>query len=220
MSHECYTVEELGEIAELDPNHPRRAHAESCTRCRSLLIELQEFRDPQAPPSGARPHEAERHLRAVLEGALRRAPARSWMARFAQTLWKPSLRPAWGALAAVAAVLAVVTIVQRDRMPDTIVVRDIDPSAPHTPVLNPPKILETDKFQLSWRPVRDADAYRVLFFDVGLDEVARLEAGSDTVITISSNDLPPHEGQLLWQVAALRQGDTIGLSRPGGLGLP
>lgn len=230
MSRDCFRLEDLGEIAELDPQNPRRAHARDCPRCRALLIAVTEFRDAQTLPPGAYPEEAERALAAALERELagddaldpRRAEAASppWYTRWYRFLGRPVI--ATGALAAL--VLLFAMLFSGDEAPHPGVVRDVASAAGATPVILPPVFARDETVTLRWRPAAEADGYQVVFFDLDLRELDQQQTGRDTLLQVDlptlRAKLPPNEREMLWQVRALRYGDVIGESAPGGFTLP
>lgn len=243
MSRGCYRIEELGEIADLDPQDPRAAHLKACAHCRARLAACREFRDPTQLPEGADLEDAERRLAAVLEGEIRakepmrgtsrrtsgagqpRPAGENPLARFLGGLWRPSLKPTLGILAAsLAAVLVIVSLVDfGGGGPDRIVPRGEGRLAQAELSLHSPRPLAGGGIRLSWQAAHSAEAYRILLYDADLNELSRLEAGRDTFLIVQPAEIRQvagAESQILWQVSALHSGDEIIRSPLGGLRLP
>lgn len=237
MSDDCFSIEELGDIAGLHPRDPRYAHVEACAKCRALLASLREFREPSEIPQGANLEDAERRLTGALERELSREASsgesldvrqrepqpESPLAQLLGWLWRPSLRPALAVGAAAILLVIVVNVLDFGGGPDRIVPRQDVGGQEAVLSLNPPQHLDDGRIRLSWEAAERADAYRVLLFDTELNEVTRLEAGSATSFVMEAveiRNLAGAEGQLLWQVIALSGGDQILRSSPGGLRLP
>ncbi len=240
MESRCYRMEDLGDLCHLDASDPRLAHARTCPRCRSLLIAVREFHDAQNVPSGARPDEAERTLAAVIAQELERwephtassdVPAQrvaaggSWR-RLAGALWRPVLRPVWG-LAAVALVVVLGATVLQPGPSDgdgEPAVRGPAERAVATPELLSVTTSDAGSLLFQWRAVAGADAYEVHVFDPKLNLLLTLPAGADTLLRVPQSQvsgvLPADERRLLWQVIAVRHGDRIAASSPGGFELP
>jgi hypothetical protein len=242
MKQSCFRMEDLGEIAGLEPGDPRLEHLKECAHCRALLAACCEFNEPSKLPEGLDIEDAEKRLAAVFEQAIHGEPIRRETAatergapsperppdnlgsRLLRALWKPALRPAWGLGAALAVVLLVIRLVDTgDGGTDRIVPRiDEDPARLEL-ILRAPQSLAGGEVRLGWQPVEGADAYRVLLFDASLDELASLDAGAATILTLQPDEiegLPESGNQVLWQVVALRRGDELTRSRPAGLRLP
>jgi hypothetical protein len=235
MTRNCYHIEELSEIADLQPGHPRLAHAQECARCRGLLTAIREFRAPRRIPEGADPDTADDRLTAALDSEIRRARAiaktahpddepAGWWIRQCRALWAPGLRPVWGLGVAAVLVLMLVQVVPQSMREEQRLVRDAAPTGAEAPALLPPQQADDNTVRLSWRRTTGADSYQVLLLDIDLDEVARFDAGSDTLFILTEDlveplSLPPGQ-QVLWQVAAHRRGDQLTISRPGSLRLP
>lgn len=240
MTRDCYQIEDLSELADLDPDHPRLAHAKGCSRCRSLLTEIREFRGPRRVPEGADPDAADDHLASVLDSELRRSrdtldtessaqaplayePTGLW-ARIRKELMTPAFRPVWGLAVAAAIVIVFIQITGESAEEALRVVRDAAPIEIEAPSLLPPSRLDSGSIRLVWHKMTGADSYQVLLHNLNLDELARLDTGPDTLLVLTEElfePIPlPADRQVLWQVVALRRGDRIGISRPGTLQLP
>lgn len=242
MKQSCFRIEELGEIARLDPNDPRLEHLKECAHCRALLASCREFHEPKELPEGLDIEDAERRLAVTFDRAIQgreggrevvgawedasrpQSPRGSSLSCFLRNLWRPALRPAWGVGAAVAIIFLAVHLIDfRDGASDRIVPRIEQDPARLEFILHEPQPLEGGEVRLAWQPVEDADAYRVLFFDADLDELARLDTGSASTVALRPEDvggLPVSGTKILWQVVALRSGDELTRSHPAGLRLP
>ena len=77
--------------------------------------------------------------------------------------------------------------------------------------------------ELSWVAVAPGDRYEVRVFGADLNEIARLDAGTDTRFTLTVSMLGDPLGsgdRVSYQVVALRDGDEVARSRTTGLTLP
>ena len=237
MSTLCFHVEELEEIAGLDPGDSRLLHLTDCPRCRALLASYRVFREPGTvpTPAGADLSDAERRLSAALQRGIhdtvvtpekpmhrRDGPREGPLAWFLRGFRSPLLRPALAAAGAVCVLLFAVNLLDlREHGGHRGVLRGGEQAAGL--VLQQPQIMDDGRVKLSWRPVEAADTYRVILYGIDLNEQARLEAGPDTFLVFRPSDLPGLSGSgepILWRVAAFRGGDEIGRSRPGHLELP
>jgi hypothetical protein len=70
MPDACYPIEELADIARLDPQDPRLQHADRCARCRSLLTTYREFVAPSRVREGSDPEDAQARLSAFVDDAI------------------------------------------------------------------------------------------------------------------------------------------------------
>ncbi len=239
MDSTCYRTDELGDLCHLDESDPRLAHARICPRCRSLLITVRAFEtaqsaSPGAAP-GARPDEADRCLAAVVAQELERwggeagaseqsAPHRPSAGRGGawSKLWAPALRPAWGI--AVLAVIALGVAVLQPGPPEEQAIRGEREQSSVGPELLAVTSPDPESILFQWRGVAGADLYEIRFFDPGLNLLLTLPAGTDTLLRVPAERLrtasPAAGKRLLWQIVALRHGDHIGVSSPGGFELP
>ncbi len=235
MDSTCYRTDELGDLCHLDDSDPRLAHARICPRCRSLLIAVRSFQEAHDAPPGACPDEADRRLAAVVAQELDRwegqpgaseqsAPHRPSAGRGGawSKLWAPALRPAWGI--AALAVIALGVAVLQPGPPDEEAIRGERGQPSVGPELLPVTRPDPESILFQWRAVADADRYEVRFFDPGLNLLLTQPAGTDTLLRVPAERLrtasPAAGKRLLWQVVALRHGDHISVSPPGGFELP
>ncbi|MBD3335845.1 MAG: hypothetical protein GF355_10050 [Candidatus Eisenbacteria bacterium] len=232
MKNGCYRIEELGEILQLDPADPRRRHLQECAHCRVLLASIAEFNEPIRIPAGVDLADADRRLDGVLRreiggeadrraGRRRAAGAAGFWMRFWNRFQGPALKPAAIAAGAALAIVLVLIVVDfgEDR-PHRVVPRE-EPLSPADRLgLLEPEILSDGRVRLAWEPVAGAQAYRVILYDIGLNQLAALNAGPDTRIVVDVGELGDGRSELLWQVAALRSGDELRRSRPAALSIP
>ncbi len=221
MSRECPDIEELGDLVDIDRDDPRMSHVNGCVRCRNLLASMREFKTPGELPPGATVSEAEAKLGQFLEHEM--AGVEHAQARQPSRLsgWRNLLfRPVTGFALAAVAVVVVLTVWQQPDHPDPIVVRGSGTSDSPQLVLAAPAPLENGGTALSWNSIEGADSYHVVLYGLGLTELKRFPARSDTFLIIGTDDwptTPPDGRRLIWQVHALRQGDHWIQSRPAGI---
>jgi len=216
MTEPCLSIEELLALSERPESDPRWRHVRACPRCRSRLQAYGIFLSlAQEEPSPGE-EEAVAHVTPVLReqiqgaGPVARQPSpqrRAWFPRV--------LVPAFGAAAVVAGVL----LLGRDLLPHPsgpAAVREAPASVREAVVAAAPaRALADGTLDLRWSTVASADAYRVRILDAALQEVARLEAGSDTLLLVpiaTARGWPTRAA--FWQVQALSEADRIADSAP------
>jgi len=221
MTPERYTPDEFARLMALPDGHPDRQSAEQSAQFRAWRLMLREFEQPEAAlaspselESAAREVEA-RVARALTARAAagaeaprhRTVPHRALVASLVAWFRRPAMRPA---LAVVAVVLvAGVALWSSTRGPATRAVRG--PSEASSFVLNAPRAVPGG-IELTWTPVPDAEAYRVVFYGTDLQESARVDGLTRPGLLLHADALPaglPHGGHVMAEVTALRHGDPI-----------
>ena len=219
---ECFQVEQLEAVAAWPDGDPRRRHLDGCARCRARLAEYRAFVAPPDVPEHARLEEADARLAAMLERELAVAPhpARAAVAARSAPWWSrlfaPPSRPAWG-LALTVLVIVAGGAWWASR-PGTSVMRGARVRAG----LETHASVSDSAVVLTWKPVEGAERYQVRFYSTDLAELATLSAPA-TRLDLRHGALPdplPGGVTVLWQVAALRGGDTIATSRTRSVVLP
>lgn len=220
MSHRCIDESQLYRLLELAEDHPDRREANSCARCRTLLIQYAAFK------AGHVPDEAGYEK---VEGAL---------ARFKESLLSAALRPkppavskpfsfrsffrgtraglAWGAVAVAAIVFAAV-ITWAPWSEREIVLRGESPDQEPRIELPELSLNESGTVSLYWPRVRDADTYRVTVYKVDFVQVFS-KTTADTQYVLNIRDITGEVGTddvLQWQIEALRGGEVLERSRLG-----
>jgi hypothetical protein len=227
MNPDCYPVEEIGNLIDLDPRDPRLAHVRECVRCRNLLVSMRAFRDPMPEPDGADRGEAETHMNRFMENELAAdiqpgPPREAGILQFLIPVRQFLLRPVTSLAIVFLAVVIIFSINQHNTRQGPFVVRGTDTSAAPQMILNPPQVQTDGSVLLSWSPLDAAEAYDVIILSSTLDELSRITAGADTFMTISSASIPgltATNSRILWQVQSLcNNGETI-QSLPAGLDL-
>ena len=216
----CMPIEELATGAELPTTDPRRAHVAQCPRCGALLDAYARFIEPGAEADAPHVAHADARLSAFLARTIGaapeavRTPTRTswWAARFA-----PAMRPAFGFVVAAIVLGGIVVWPRLAEYGPAEVLRggSTDPNAPALHVRSAG--LGVDGLHLAWNAVPGADAYEVRVYSERLDEIARLNANGDTVLTVSPSALPfrPAAGQsLLVRVDARARGELLASSPP------
>jgi hypothetical protein len=198
MERSCLSPDQLLVAKERPAGDPQRAHLASCARCQASLCNLESFLDDEAVPEGARPDLA----RPRLTGAI---------AQMTGTQRKTRLPASWtlGSLA-LAAVLVLVAVLPgtRDQIPTPSQV--LRGNAQETTLDLGTEDIAAGHLALTWTRVPGADRYVLVFFDEGLQEIARVEAGDQ----IRWASTPPAEGIVFWQAIALRGSETLAVSDP------
>ena len=226
MSRNCLDMDALSDLLEAGPDDPRHAHVRSCVRCRNQMESLRAFRSPESGLPADEVAHAEQRMAAALDRAVSgtEEPVQSPFARARTGLFGgPWWRPALGAAAVVMIVFAASQIVERGAPPPSGVVRGDAAEEPLAIVLQPPSVLADGRLHLAWEAHPEADAYRVVFLDLHLEELRSLSAGPETSVTLDTSVLrtmAPAGEQILWRVAALRRGVEIGGSPSAGVALP
>jgi len=212
-----FSIEELGEIAELSSDHPRRREFERSPRGRALLATYRSFVNPGAAGAEAGLEQARAHLQALLVRELgqsagpaaagaageRRPPSNSWSWRS----WA-ALRPVL-ALAVMVIVAAGAWVATQHRGASNPVLRGRRVGGTVELALHAPRAT-AEGLELSWEPVAGADRYEVAFFASDLGDLAHAPATSEPRLVLSLATLPSgltRGSTVLWQVSA-RRGDT------------
>lgn len=212
---DCLDFEALASLSGLPGGHPRRAHAESCPRCRARLLELEEFlagSGSDVPNAEWRVAEAELLRRRVSDGLV--APAAPPVVRpsWARAMWRPML----AAAATLVLVSAGMWWAGQNR---------------HEPAMRnvgggewtPSVVIGKAGVAVGWPATPDADQYRVVFLDASLEPVATLEAGSALEALVRGDSLPEglaHGQAVMVEVHAYRGAEAIARSRAVPLTLP
>jgi hypothetical protein len=215
---ECPEFETLAAWRELPGSDARRAHVESCPRCRARLAAMDEFVTPTADELPAGEWAAARE-----ELGRRRAGDERLRSRGgAEVVRMPRHAPRWrlalalGAAAALVAISAVTWLGVRGRQAPAL--RESGPAA-----WAPTVKLQARTIRISWAAVPQAETYRLVFSDPTLEPIATLEAGPRLDLELRVDSLPaglaPHRS-LVVQAEALRGADVIATSRSAPLRLP
>ena len=213
----------LGDLKAAPATDVRHAHLRECARCRALLRAHDDFVGDAPPAAGARLAEAERALGDWIAreiGGVPRpaAPARrKWLDGW----WAPAARPAL-ALACAAAIAGATLLLMQARGPQPVVLRGAGPAARGAVVELLAPELVGGAVTLHWRAAREADAYRVRFFSLGLEEIGRAGPTIQTSITVPLQQAAPGAragDAVLYRVIALARGDEIAVSALGTLRL-
>ena len=221
MKRDCYPAEALGELLEAHPSDPRLSHVRSCVRCRNLMESLREFRAPTGEMAAHEVAEAETRLEAALERELPVTPAhhspwtRAWQALFGGAWWRP-------ALAAAAVVLLVVAAAQFTQGPELAPSGTIRGEAAAALAVEAEQPAEGG-LRLSWEAAEGASAYRVIFSDLGLEEIHVREMDRARSLTLTAPELralAPAGTRVLWRVVAVREGAELANSRSGAVTIP
>lgn len=240
MTERCPSIEEILRTAEIpEPagsegsGDPRMGHVRSCPRCRGIVLSFADFRaqstreaQPGEDAAVARLRERVRSLVAPggsdaarePAGVSRRLPGSPWGAKRGMSPLR-FLIPAFGAAAILIGSFLIVReeISWNDARNRRSVEREIAPPATgRVIVLETPRRAPGGGIELSWRAVQTVDSYRVRFLDAGFREVATLEAGSATSLTIPSatwSDLMAANAAY-WQMQGTVGGDPFADSVP------
>ncbi|MCB1182550.1 hypothetical protein KDM41_03885 [bacterium] len=209
MTEPCPSIEELGPMAELAAGDPRRAHVDSCPRCRGLLAAFAGF--VAGSPSHADPAREARlaaGLAALATPASRREPG---------TVVRILRSRVTASLLATAAVLVLVVGLSREGDPlpggpagvtrTTLSAKDFGMEA---------RVVTDGGYRLSWtRPAAPGETFRVVFFGGDLVEVGRIEAGTAAGVDWT----PPQRAggdaaAMTWRIEVVREGDVVARSTP------
>jgi hypothetical protein len=220
----CLRPEELGELEGCPPEDPRRRHLEECPRCRALWIAYRGFMetpDPRTPGACAAEERLAEQLRAEIygtastPGSSTEPPEGETAHGFLRILLGRPLVPA---LAAAGLILLAVWGIQelREAGPgpgDGILLRETQTAG--APVVRGlvARRRADGGLALRWQTVAGADRYEVTFYGSGLAEVARLDAGRDSTLTLTPerlHSLRDRSRALFWRVTAYRMGDPVG----------
>lgn len=239
MMSACPPIERLEELIALDAGDPRRAHLESCPRCRSRMLAFTSFMEVHPVPDGARLEDARKRLSKVLreEVASRAGDAPSAAQASTATERRPrrglrllldwlAPRPRQVAVGLAALAVAVVVIIQvREERQDGSPLHLRGPEAPGWMAAAPGlhSVRADGALELRWPAMEGAEGYRLVFSGPELMEILRIEAGADTQYVLPAetvSELGSTGSTVFWRVQALRGGDTITQSPPGTLTLP
>ena len=218
MSQECFSIEELGDLLDLDSDDPRLAHVRECAQCRNLLASLREFESPTQLPSEADLPTAETHLNRFITAEIEVAEPAGGLGSFFRRLMgvgHPVFRPVTGLALVALAVIVILGVRDRTQPSDPFVVRDARINTAAHLILRTPESLPTGLLRLSWEPITDDVTYQVVLYTSGLDEIARYSVGSETNLTITPAEI--YSGRFLWQVEAQAAGKTVATSQPAGI---
>ena len=211
QSGSCPRTEELAGVLLAASDDERRAHVESCPRCRAQLAELRTFLEPGDVPL-ARVADAEAALAAAFDRDWRAAhpataaPTTPLAPRVAQpsrpSIWEalfaPALRPAWS-MAAVVVVAGGLWLALKPGEPS--VVRGSVSTVVET--LTP--VASDGSLTLAWKPVEGADRYEVTFLDAELSELGAPVRVTEPRITLRRDSLSSglaSGASVMWQVSA------------------
>jgi hypothetical protein len=246
VTHRCLAMDELESVRTLSPADPRRREIEACPRCRQSLLAYVEFLEDRSAPPDVDRESAAAHLRQAFARALEEAadtavatppapslPAAEPLARVARRVdrawgWPRFRAPmAWATAAVVVVVGLAFYSGERWRRPagGEDVLRTAPDSAKHMagrPSLFEPRPVSSG-VELRWTSTQGADAYRVVFLGEDLSQLARLDAGPDTLAVLRPGSLPPglFAGRTVaWQVEALQGGYAIGSSETSLVRIP
>jgi hypothetical protein len=219
LKSRCFHEEELEVILALPEGDPRLAHAEECPACRALLLSYKKFMAPGGEAGVTERDDAARRLADFIAkeiaapgsgaGGEKVVPFRRKL-----TTWFAGgkLRPAL-ALAAVVALVVIVPLIGRGPgdAPITGVLRE-NGSAPA--LRGEVSVLSDGRVELTWDPVEEADAYRVVLYGADLEEAARFDVAGRSSLTVDPEGISPSggSGTLLYRVLALRGGDEVARS--------
>lgn len=242
MTHTCLRDEELAVVAER-PDNERRQEIEQCASCRSRLAAFRSFLRAADVPPGARPAEADARLgdtleaeifgaagrQAGAEGSSRKAAPTGRIRRgrsageFLRHLWRPRLRPAWGAAVVLLAFLGVrSTGLLGPPRPHEPILRDGGGATGAAIELNEPALEASGAVRLSWVAPPESDRYEVILHGPGFVEKIRLDAGPEPACTVPVEligRLAAPRDPLYWRVVAYHGGDRIAESRIAPLAL-
>ena len=225
MSSDCYAIEHIGDLIDLDPDDPRLIHARKCTRCRNLLASMREFRDPEHLPAGCDVREAEESMERFIAselGSLDSSPPASKADPFHSLIqwFQPILRPVAGVACVILIALVVNGIQDREPTPGAFVVRNSQSGEEPRLFLNSPAWQNDGTMLLSWANLPASELYEVVFLSTSLTEIARFDAGADTSLLITSDKLTDSGiagRQILWQVQARNVDGELTRSQPVGI---
>jgi hypothetical protein len=217
---ECADEESLGALLELPATDPRRAHLDTCPRCRALVMSHREFqtiaRDAVYGPSE---EAALSEFRARLGGTAPSARGAKSTAPWWSRLFEPAMRPAW-ALAVLAGVVGGVFLWPQRATHEPPTVRG---GSEHPLALIAPSEQGDGSLRFAWHGVPDADEYQVRFYATAFLELGRVSAGRDTTVVVDLARLTPTYSLgmvILYRVHALHAGDEIAVSETGSFRRP
>jgi hypothetical protein len=232
MDPGCISEEKLPVVMRLTPEDPARRHLEGCARCRARLAVLSAFAQPQAPPSGSRPEEADRQLAAVLGEEIygrppgnrvrtdARGPSDGGLGSILRMLWRPAMRPVWAVGLVILAVVGV-----RELGPgrdDRIILREDGGQTASSLLPMEPVVDANGRMTLRWSPQAETTQYTVVLLGEDLEERERIDAGGNTSCPLPDETLSLLRAgsHMFWRVIAQREGDTVASSKTVPLALP
>ncbi len=221
MSEQCIAVEKLGDIEALSQDSPEQRHLAACPRCRVRLASYHRFLNQDDDAKGPEIAGAEKRMRARLDREIFGEVAVVKDDPSKQKLLHRSRRSghliAFAAAASIIIISGAVWVQLRDSgMEGEIILRNGEEQSLGLD-LGLPAVLEDGGIALFWSAHPGADSYRVLLFDENLSEIARFDAGTDPLLSLTSDQVERiRNGRraLLWRVEALSGGDLIASSRP------
>jgi hypothetical protein len=225
-------IEDLGGLAELPPDDPRRRTLQAQPSVRARLRAYQEFMSPvDAPAEKLRDAEdrlagvLEREIGVPIEAGAGRPQARERAARggIARWLFAPRMRPVFAAAAILIVAGGTFLAISMGRR-DERQLRGTTVPAPGAWNARPTvKTLSPGKVRLSWDPAPGAQTYTLVFLSGDLREVAQVTGQTRSDLLLSRDSLPLGlaSGQsLLWRVVAYRGADEVGRSSAGPIEIP
>jgi len=208
MSESSLDPNEVARLLSLPPGHPERERAMRDPEFASLALALAEFEAPRAA-GREQPAEPVPRARAGAGG-----PPLGWLLGAFAT---PARR---GALAFAGLVLvAGIAWWSFARSPREGAMRGVEEAG--TFALLPPH--DHGTATLEWTAAPHADGYRVVFLGPGLDEVARVDAGTATRLVLRPGALPAglaSGARLSVEVVALRGGETVATTAARSIRIP
>ncbi len=225
MNSDCYSIEHIGDLIDLDPDDPRLSHAAKCARCRNLLVSMREFRDPELLPADCNVRQAEESMERFIASELCSvdpSPPTPEAGIFHSLMqwFQPILRPVAGAACVILIALIVNGIQDREPTPGNYVVRNSRSGEEPRLFINSPARQTDGALLLSWTNLPASELYQVVFLSTSLTEIARFDAGADTSLLISSANLADSGivgQQILWQVQARIVDGEVIRSQPVGI---
>lgn len=216
MSGQCISPDDLGPLLVAPAVDPRWAHVAECPRCRSLVASYRSF---LAGNPALADREADEEIGRRLAEEITPRPVvvgntRSWRG------------PVIGASLAVAAVLATVAIFSgwpTGPQAPVIVIRGEQSPLGTVIATYPAEEMPGNKLRLTWTPVPDTETYALRLVGADLAEINHWTVQLDTVLIIPLPERPGQdgvEGDLYWQVEALKPGGVWARSELTVLHLP
>lgn len=226
MTNPCLSLSDLLERDLWPADDPRRVHLEQCPRCQGLLLSYEAFVQPPDIPEGADLDDARARLTTDFRGLKtgRPAPVRTSGPQPAETraglfdtfmgfLVRPAFRFGLGAAVVVLLLIGLPQVIRSPRYdPDSRVLRNSEQTADLRGITTTIPQRQADRVLLRWQTTDEVDAYQVLFFDSGLTEIARFDAGLDTQLVLALDGLPVPSAEwdtLFWRVSGRRGADEV-----------
>ena len=213
MHRNCFRLDEMDALLDLDPEDPRRKHLSECPLCRARLAAYRLFAAEGAPLPGSEPERAQEELDAFVSRTIEGGGSAPREGLFgARRRWRPFPKrwivPALAAAAAVIALAVFLDPFPRDVDLRQARLRGLDTTAAGETALTAfPAGVDGGIVTFSWNRLADCDAYEVQIFDESLDEIARFEAAGDTVLRVPVSEIPSADDPVLWRVVSFREGD-------------